>query len=156
MTIYDRIKDLRIELGMTQDDLARSMGYKDRSMITKIEAGKVDISQKKITEFARVLHTTVGYLMGWTDQRWPMDDGSTMNLQLFAQDSRPEPPRPIRWEEAPEEKEDIEDKIMKVNPSKVKVSADKIRLYQALGALAKVDKEAAMTLFEALIDQGAL
>lgn len=66
MTIYDRIRDRRIELGMTQDDLAKAMGYKDRSMITKIEAGKVDISQKKIEEFAKVLNTNEAYLMGWT------------------------------------------------------------------------------------------
>lgn len=52
---------------MSQDDLARAMGYKDRSMITKIESGKVDISQKKIIAFARVLNTTPGYLMGWKD-----------------------------------------------------------------------------------------
>lgn len=52
---------------MSQDDLARAMGYKDRSMITKIESGKVDISQKKILAFARVLNTTPGFLMGWTE-----------------------------------------------------------------------------------------
>lgn len=67
MTIYERIRCLRTKAGMTQDDLARAMGYKDRSMITKIEAGKVDISQTKIVEFAQVLNTTPGYLMGWVD-----------------------------------------------------------------------------------------
>ena len=49
---------------MSQDDLAKAMGYSDRSMITKIESGKVDISQKKILAFARILNTTPGYLMG--------------------------------------------------------------------------------------------
>ena len=53
---------------MSQDDLARAMGYSDRSMITKIESGKVDISQKKILAFARVLNTTPSYLMGLDDQ----------------------------------------------------------------------------------------
>ena len=53
---------------MSQDDLAHAMGYKDRSMITKIESGKVDISQKKIIAFAQVLGTTPGYLMGWADE----------------------------------------------------------------------------------------
>ena len=72
MTLYDRIRQLRIQAGMSQDDLARAMGYKDRSMITKIESGKVDISQKKIIAFARVLNTTPGYLMGWTEE--PPDD----------------------------------------------------------------------------------
>ena len=60
---------------MSQDDLARAMGYKDRSMITKIESGKVDISQKKIIAFARVLNTTPAYLMGWTEE--PPDDPVT-------------------------------------------------------------------------------
>ena len=52
---------------MSQDELAHAMGYKDRSMITKIESGKVDISQKKILAFARVLNTTTSYLMGLND-----------------------------------------------------------------------------------------
>lgn len=64
MTIYERIRDLRIKNDMSQDDLAKAMGYKDRSMITKIEAGKVDISQKKILAFAKILNTTTAYLMG--------------------------------------------------------------------------------------------
>ena len=37
-------------------------------MITKIESGKVDISQKKIISFADVLGTTPAYLMGWTEE----------------------------------------------------------------------------------------
>lgn len=65
MTMYDRIRDLRIKNGMSQDDLAKAIGYKDRSMITKIEAGKVDLSQRKIVAFANALRTTPGYLMGW-------------------------------------------------------------------------------------------
>ena len=72
MTMYDRIRELRIKAGMTQDDLAKAMGYKDRSMITKIEGGKVDISQKKVNEFAKALCTTPGYLMGWVE---PADNG---------------------------------------------------------------------------------
>ena len=67
MTLYERIRQLRINAGMSQDDLAKAMGYKDRSMITKIESGKVDISQKKIVAFARVLNSTTSYLMGWDD-----------------------------------------------------------------------------------------
>ena len=81
MTLYERIRELRTGLGMSQDDLARAMGYKDRSMITKIESGKVDISQKKIVAFARALNTTPAYLMGWTD-----DVNAYMHLQLFASD----------------------------------------------------------------------
>lgn len=67
MTIYDRIRELRISRKMSQTDLALKMGYKDGSMITKIESGKVDISQKKIVAFADALDTTPAYLMGWTE-----------------------------------------------------------------------------------------
>ena len=71
MTLYERIRQLRIDAGMSQEDLAHALGYKDRSMITKIESGKVDISQKKIISFARALNTTPSYLMGWTDEKPP-------------------------------------------------------------------------------------
>ena len=67
MTIYERIRQLRVSQKMSQSDLARKMGYRDGSMITKIESGLVDISQKKILQFADALGTTPAYLMGWTD-----------------------------------------------------------------------------------------
>ena len=87
MTIYERIRQLRISAGMSQEDLAHAMGYKDRSMITKIESGKVDISQKKIVEFARILNTTPGYLMGWSDE--PSMKRLNMDLQHFNDDCQP-------------------------------------------------------------------
>ena len=74
MTLYERIRQLRIDAGMSQDDLAKAMGYSDRSMITKIESGKVDISQKKIISFARVLNTTTAYLMGLDEKEEPSAD----------------------------------------------------------------------------------
>lgn len=69
MTLYERIRKLRIEKGMTQDDLAKALGYKDRSMITKIESGKVDISQKKIYAFAKALDVNPGWLMTGVEQK---------------------------------------------------------------------------------------
>lgn len=62
--LYDNIKNRRIELGMSQEELAEKMGYTDRSSISKIEAGKVDLSQSKILRFAEVLNTTASDLMG--------------------------------------------------------------------------------------------
>lgn len=68
MDIYSKIKNRRLLLGMSQDDLAYKLGYKDRSSIAKIESGKVDISISKVSEFARVLKTTPEYLMGWDEE----------------------------------------------------------------------------------------
>ena len=67
MTIYERIRYLRKEMGMTQDELAQKLGYKDRTTITRIESGQTDISQKKIIAIADALMTTPAYLMGWSD-----------------------------------------------------------------------------------------
>lgn len=65
MDIYQRIRNRREELGMSQDDLAQKIGYKSRSSINKIEMGLNDISQSKVVAFAEALDTTPAYLMGW-------------------------------------------------------------------------------------------
>lgn len=65
--IGEQIKKRRIQLSMSQEELARRMGYRHKSSINKIELGKNDIPQSKIVRFAQVLQTTVPYLMGWED-----------------------------------------------------------------------------------------
>lgn len=62
--IYNRIRIRRQELGLTTDELAKKMGYKDRSSISKIENGKADIPQSKVKEFAEALDTSVSWLLG--------------------------------------------------------------------------------------------
>lgn len=49
------IRQRRIELGMTQDELAQKLGYKSRSSINKIEMGANGISQSQIKDFAAAL-----------------------------------------------------------------------------------------------------
>ena len=68
MTVGERIKQRREELGLTQDDVAKRLGYKSRSSIQKIESTR-DIPLKKVAELAKVLDCTPGYLMGWEDQQ---------------------------------------------------------------------------------------
>jgi transcriptional regulator with XRE-family HTH domain len=62
--IYKRIKQRREELGMSQEELASKLGYKNRSSIHKIEMGVNDIPQSKIKDFASALNTTPIFLMG--------------------------------------------------------------------------------------------
>lgn len=68
MTMYDRIKKLRLEQEMSQETLALKVGYKGRSMIARIESGQVDISQSKVKAFAKALNTSIDYLMDGTKQ----------------------------------------------------------------------------------------
>lgn len=68
MEIGERIKQRREELGMTQDELARAIGYKWRSSINKIELNSQNLPQKKIIAIAKALKVTPSYLMGWEDK----------------------------------------------------------------------------------------
>lgn len=68
LKLYTNIKNERIKHGWTQTDLAQKIGYSDKSMIAKIEAGKIDLSQTKIRDFANVFNCTESYLMGWEEQ----------------------------------------------------------------------------------------
>lgn len=68
---YIRIKQLRQQLKMSQGELAIRTGYTDRSTIAKIEAGKIDIGQKKLVVFADALETSTAYLMGLVDNPAP-------------------------------------------------------------------------------------
>jgi transcriptional regulator with XRE-family HTH domain len=78
--IGKRIKNRRKELGITQEELAQKLGYKNKSTIAKIENGTNDIVQSKVVEFAKALDTTVAALMGWDDtepeqeQHYYLDD----------------------------------------------------------------------------------
>jgi predicted transcriptional regulator len=67
LKLYENIKKKRIEIGMSQEELALKVGYKDRSMIAKVEKGDVDLSQSKIRAFAKALETSPSDLMGWED-----------------------------------------------------------------------------------------
>ena len=65
MDIGHRIKERRELLGMSQDELAKKVGYKSRSSINKIESDGRGLPQSKIVAFAKALETTPAYLMGW-------------------------------------------------------------------------------------------
>lgn len=69
--IGHRIKARREQLQMTQEELAKKIGYKSKTTITKIENGTNDIVQSKVCDFAKALNTTPAYLMGWEDLEQP-------------------------------------------------------------------------------------
>lgn len=65
--LYKNIRTLREARGWTQEEVAQKMGYKDRSMIGKIEAGKVDITVGKVEAFADLFGVAPVDLIGWRD-----------------------------------------------------------------------------------------
>lgn len=80
LKLYQNIKKLREEKGLSQDALAKLTGYTDRSSIAKIEKGQVDLQQSKIELFAKALGTTSRELVGWEDDFLPKKKGFTINV----------------------------------------------------------------------------
>lgn len=71
MNTYERIKMLRVQSKLSQEELARLTGYTDRSSIAKIEAGKVDLTESKISAFANVFGVSPSYIMGLLEDDVP-------------------------------------------------------------------------------------
>jgi transcriptional regulator with XRE-family HTH domain len=85
-----RIRFLRIQKQLTQEQLAFIVGYTSRSSINKIEKGLVDIPQSKIAEFANALGVTPAYILFGNDEpkestptEPKLSEGEQMLLNLF-------------------------------------------------------------------------
>ena len=83
MDIGDRIKKRREELGMSQEELAKKVGYKSRSSVNKIEIDGRGLPQNKIVIFAKALETTPAYLMGWEEINYGDIGNAFANNNLF-------------------------------------------------------------------------
>ena len=64
-----KIKKRRDELGLSQEDLAKILGYKHKSSINKIELGAADVPRAKVPAFAKALGMTAIEFSGWTEDR---------------------------------------------------------------------------------------
>ena len=63
-----RIRELRAKYGLTLEQVAQQVGV-GRSTVRKWETGIIEnMRRDKIAKLATALHTTPGYLMGWTDE----------------------------------------------------------------------------------------
>jgi transcriptional regulator with XRE-family HTH domain len=74
----DRIKARRKMLNMTQVELADAVGVK-QGFLSRVEAGKVDVSTDTLVALARALRTRVGELLGVEDH-----DEETEHLAAMA------------------------------------------------------------------------
>lgn len=68
MTIGEKIKKKRIELGLTADELGAKIN-KDRATIYRYESSEIEnMPVPIIAPLAQALNTSPAYLMGWTDE----------------------------------------------------------------------------------------
>jgi transcriptional regulator with XRE-family HTH domain len=82
-TLGQRIRAQRIRLGMTQEELAEEMNT-TKSMISYYENDHGDMKQSMIAEFAKILGTTVEYLVCGVIKESSPDASSAEMLQLFS------------------------------------------------------------------------
>jgi repressor LexA len=67
MTIYERIKNRRKELGLSADDVAEALGV-SRATIYRYESSYIEkVPITSLEPLANVLKCTPAYLMGWED-----------------------------------------------------------------------------------------
>ena len=67
MTTADRIRNRRIELGLTQLEVAKRMGATTKAAVSKIENQGDKVSLKNITKMSEILDCSIAYLMGWQE-----------------------------------------------------------------------------------------
>ena len=82
-SLGQRIRAQRKRLGMTQEELAEEMNT-TKSMISYYENDHGDMKQSMIAEFAKILGTTVEYLVCGVIKESRPDASSAEMLQLFS------------------------------------------------------------------------
>ncbi len=88
MNIGERIRQRRIELGMSQDELAKRCGYKSRSSINKIELSR-DLPLKKAQQFAKILDIPIEELCGWNRYNYDAKLIRPSREELMPKDDKP-------------------------------------------------------------------
>lgn len=61
--IARKIKEARLELNITQQDLANKLNFQNRSTISRIESGKTPINAEQIGDFSRILNKDIIYFL---------------------------------------------------------------------------------------------
>ena len=81
MTIGERMKERRVELGLSQEELAKKAGYKSRSSIQKLESSR-NLPLVKVEKMAKALNCSPAYIMGWEDDV-PTDNDVLEHIELI-------------------------------------------------------------------------
>lgn len=68
MNTGERIRQRRIELGLTQEELAQRLGNKSRASVCTVERGKEDLTTERLRKYAQALECAPEDLMDPTDR----------------------------------------------------------------------------------------
>ena len=68
--MYNRIKELRIEHNLTQEDISKKLEI-SRELYSLYESSKRSIPLKILIKLAKEYNTSIDYIIGDTDERKP-------------------------------------------------------------------------------------
>ena len=71
MTIGERIKQRRIDLGLTQEELALRLGNKTRASVCTVERDKEDLTTDRVEKYATALECSPAFLLGYSNNPDP-------------------------------------------------------------------------------------
>ena len=83
MTTADRIKNRRIELGLTQLEVAKRLGLTSKAAVSKVEGQGDNVTLKNVEKFAKALDCSIPYLMGWNDNDNEVEKRRSERLNKF-------------------------------------------------------------------------
>lgn len=86
-TVYENIKRYRLLNKWSQHELALKVGYKDKTMISRIESGKIDLPLSKVEKFAEIFRVRPSVLMGWEEES-PAEKNENLINKYEALDKR--------------------------------------------------------------------
>ena len=82
MTIGERIKQRRKEIGLSVEELAEKLG-KNRATVYRYESNEIEnLPISIIASLAKALNTTPAYLMGWEDNTEQVEDGKRIENKI--------------------------------------------------------------------------
>lgn len=86
-TMGDRIRDRRLELGLSVDDVAKRLG-KNRATVYRYESDYIEnLPLSVIPPLAEVLRVTPAYLMGWGEDEGKKDLPATQSEEAMLDQS---------------------------------------------------------------------
>lgn len=64
---YERLRSTRVVRGLTQEELAKQMGWGERSNVSRLESGKHIPRADTLAQLCQVLNVSADYLLGLKD-----------------------------------------------------------------------------------------
>ena len=89
-TVGERIKSLRVERGMTQEQVARALHFGSRSMVSDYESGRRELPYKSVGDYASFFRVTAKWIMQGDEE---IEEPQSLDEELLRAFHRIQDPR---------------------------------------------------------------